>query len=181
MIRLFLAVAVVASHTYGTLLITGAQAVEFFFVISGFLMSLILVEGAVYRKNTDFWINRTLRIFPLFLLVASTSLIMQIFVQFTGGQSSFFHVLFQTPVFGQVLLSLSNLVILGQDLVMFLDVQNGEFVLRRTFGDFTIPVHWALLVPQAWTISLELVFYLVAPFILKKMGFSFQFCLGRLC
>ena len=49
-IRLLLALAVVLSHSYGYLLVGGRLAVQMFYIISGYLISYILIEAKSYHS-----------------------------------------------------------------------------------------------------------------------------------
>lgn len=65
-IRFFLASCVVAFHLTAQIPVIGNFAVNFFYVISGFLITLIL--NTTYQFNfAKFWQNRTLRLLPAYL------------------------------------------------------------------------------------------------------------------
>src|SRR5437879_528040 len=73
-IRLLLALSLVASHCgsfFGLRLIDDETAVEAFFIISGFYMSLILNEKYVGSNSSYqlFISNRFIRLFPLYWIV----------------------------------------------------------------------------------------------------------------
>jgi peptidoglycan/LPS O-acetylase OafA/YrhL len=73
-IRLLLALSVVAAHTtsfFGVHLVGGKVAVQAFYIISGFYMSLILNEKYLGKTGSYklFITNRFLRIFPIFWTV----------------------------------------------------------------------------------------------------------------
>lgn len=70
-LRLFLSLSVIVQHSQGSIfgmVGLGAWAsVQMFYIISGFLMTLILNEKYVGPHQTSkFYINRFLRIFPLY-------------------------------------------------------------------------------------------------------------------
>jgi peptidoglycan/LPS O-acetylase OafA/YrhL len=69
--RFLLAIAVVTEHigpsAVSFALIPGPLAVEVFFAISGFYMSLILTGK--YHDRTTFYVNRFLRLYPTYLIV----------------------------------------------------------------------------------------------------------------
>jgi peptidoglycan/LPS O-acetylase OafA/YrhL len=65
---------------------------------------------------------------------------------------------------------LTNIFILGQDIVMFLayNPNTGALSFTNNFLN-TEPGFWEfLLVPQAWTLGIEIAFYLIAPFIVRR-------------
>ncbi|MEK6790185.1 MAG: acyltransferase family protein, partial [Deltaproteobacteria bacterium] len=76
LLRTILAVAVVIVHSsgiFGYNVVGGMVAVQSFYIISGFYMSLILNE-----KYTDlyvFYTNRILRLYPIYLVVVLLTLI----------------------------------------------------------------------------------------------------------
>ena len=51
---------------------------------------------------------------------------------------------------------------------MFSGVQHNELVFATDFRKSDVILYPALLVPQAWSLGVELTFYLIAPFILTK-------------
>jgi peptidoglycan/LPS O-acetylase OafA/YrhL len=64
----------------------------------------------------------------------------------------------------------ANLLIFGQDMLMFFGVDPGSGSLYFTadFAVETVPAYKFLFVPQAWTLGVELLFYLVAPLIVTR-------------
>jgi peptidoglycan/LPS O-acetylase OafA/YrhL len=86
-------------------------------------------------------------------------------------------------IFYFIFLAFVNLSLIGQDLILFLglDTITGNLFLTANFRNTDPQVHHFLLVPQAWTLALEIYFYLLAPFIVRKrtayiiilMGISF--------
>lgn len=57
-----------------------------------------------------------------------------------------------------------------QDVVMFLGLNpdTGQLYFTRDFRQSVPQLHTFLLVPQAWTIAVELTFYLAAPFVVRR-------------
>src|SRR5262245_39940720 len=72
LMRFLLAMAVVVGHIGPSAsdfaLLPGNLAVEVFFSISGFYMSLILTGK--YHDRTTFYVNRFLRLYPVYLIVS---------------------------------------------------------------------------------------------------------------
>ena len=56
-LRTFLAITVVLSHSYGHIFVGGRLAVQSFYVISGFLISYILLEARSYENLYKFYSN----------------------------------------------------------------------------------------------------------------------------
>jgi peptidoglycan/LPS O-acetylase OafA/YrhL len=63
--RVLLAIAVVMNHTIPWLTGIGIVAVYCFFLLSGFLMTL-LMTGVYADRPTDFFLNRFLRLYPMY-------------------------------------------------------------------------------------------------------------------
>jgi peptidoglycan/LPS O-acetylase OafA/YrhL len=57
---------------------------------------------------------------------------------------------------------------LFQDLVMFLGVNSGNIHFTKSFFDSQPPLFTLLLMPQGWSLGIELSFYLLAPYLLNK-------------
>lgn len=73
-------------------------------------------------------------------------------------------------VTGLVFISIANLFLFFQDTLMFLGLNTvtGELFFTPDFEMTNPKLYELLLVPQAWTIGLELLFYLIAPLILRR-------------
>ena len=77
LIRTLLALSVVLAHVdlgTGPRLVGGVLAVQMFYLISGFLISFVLVETSNYTSVRSFYVNRMLRLFPIYLVVACAAL-----------------------------------------------------------------------------------------------------------
>src|SRR5258705_9507951 len=83
LMRFLLAMAVVVGHMASSMdtayaLIPGTLAVEVFFSISGFYMSLILTGK--YHDRTTFYVNRFLRLYPVYLIVSVATWLWFLFI-----------------------------------------------------------------------------------------------------
>ena len=153
LVRLLLAVSVVLTHTEAPYALAGGRiAVQLFYMISGFLISYVLHKDAAYATVGKFYLARALRIFPPYYAVAAAVLCLFILehdrlAQFAG-----------LPMATRVFMGVVNLTVLGQDWTSFMS--------NPAAGG--LPLHKFLLAPQAWTLGLELTFYLIAPFIVRR-------------
>ncbi|WP_439625858.1 acyltransferase family protein [Shinella sp.] len=170
-LRLVLAVSVVCAHSGGVFgydMATGRGAVQGFFMLSGFLMQLVLAEK--YNPRSDillFYSNRAIRIYPTyFLALIFSAMISALLFRYSSGFFYEVHAAMQvlTP-FDWAKVVLSHIFIIGQDTFVFqqLDTSSLNYI--------TVGVGNAaeklLLLPPAWSISLELTFYLLAPFLAR--------------
>lgn len=172
MYRVLLALAVVIIHvgaSYG--LLTPSQAVESFFVISGFYMSLILNEKYVGAGSYRLFItNRLLRIYPLYWFVLIITVIAWLIsIKLTGEAGPFGIYHYNMSLSGLILFHFSNLAIIGQDWVTFLGMNHlGRLYIAKGIK-FTNPnLTTFLFVPPAWSLALELTFYVLAPWIVRR-------------
>lgn len=162
LLRVFLALAVVAAHQpppTGLLRFVGGQmAVEIFFIISGFYMQMVMSSGR-YASARDFYISRALRIFPAYWLIAGIVLLT------TPGWLTQVTQLGAGPA---TLMLVSNAALVLQDMTLFLSGNGGNLSFTAdTFAD-AAPLYPYLLIPVAWTLALELYFYLLAPLLAKR-------------
>lgn len=168
-LRTLFAIAVVFGHTYGFVFVGGKLAVQLFYIISGFFISYVLVEAKTYRTVYGFYINRFLRLFPIYWFIALLTIIAITIASIIFNQT---HQVISTfdavGFYGKLSLVLSNLFLFGQDWIMFTGVRAGEFQFVSDFTESEVLVWKGLLVPQAWTLGIELTFYLIAPFVLIR-------------
>ena len=176
MLRLVLAIAVVISHSgclFGYCSIGRVAAVQSFFLISGFLMALILNEKYGPSRNWLFYSNRALRIYVPYFVVWTVTLLLGVGLAVVGRVwLPTLQTLYSTaPSFDPVTWAyvvITNIVIIGQDLAYWLGYNDGGLYFTQHFSDSTIQVWLFELLPQAWTVSLELTFYALAPFLVRR-------------
>jgi peptidoglycan/LPS O-acetylase OafA/YrhL len=178
LLRFFLAISVVIAH-FGTdidiKLVYGSEAVKAFFIISGFYMSLVLSEKYIGKNDRYllFLSNRYLRLMPYYFLVLIThygldALSMYPNLSFLNlvGDYHLFSINFGVAI----LVAFTHLFIIGQDLLCFLglDPITRELFWTSDFMNTTPVLHHMMSNPPTWTLSLELYFYAIAPFLVKK-------------
>jgi peptidoglycan/LPS O-acetylase OafA/YrhL len=171
-LRLLLALSVVAGHTSAIRwlpLANAVAAVEIFFVISGFYMALILNEKYIGAGSYRIFIaNRFTRIYPIYFAVAAVTAILALtlkteiklfdperLAELGAGAKAF--------IFG------SNMTIFGLDSFDFLGIENRALVLAHDGAAYPPPLDHMRLVPQAWSLGPELMFYLMAPLIVRRV------------
>ncbi|GAA4330534.1 hypothetical protein GCM10023144_18300 [Pigmentiphaga soli] len=167
LLRTLLAFSVLLDHLWGDggdALLGGRLAVQTFYLISGFLISYVLTATDTYRgARLKFYQNRFLRLYPTYLAVALLTLMAHALLN-----TSFLPRYAEISDAADAVLLLSNALLVGQDWVMFMGIHEGHLALTGNFMDSDVPLYEELLVPQAWTLGVELDFYLVAPFLLAS-------------
>jgi peptidoglycan/LPS O-acetylase OafA/YrhL len=179
-LRLLLALAVAGGHTAGMFgftagwILPGSRAVQIFYLISGYLMAMIL--NGKYADdphgNWIFYTNRALKIFaPYFAILVPTVAICLLSWMLTGNA------LLLKPWFaeaGNMSLAtwafalLTNIFIIGQEWGYLLIYRAGAlFWDLHAWEHPPMASQFTVIVP-AWTLSVELQFYILAPFILRR-------------
>lgn len=181
LLRIFLAISVVIAHSgslFGFTLVGGHIAVQAFYIISGFYITLILNEKYIGKNGSYklFLSNRLLRLYPIywtvFLLTIITSL--GVFIISSGHSMGklqpYYDFISSMKIESIFFLVLSNLIMLFQDMVMFLglDTSSGALFFTSNFRETVPELYTFLIVPQAWTVGVEITFYLIAPFLLRR-------------
>ncbi len=191
-LRLLLALSVVLEHfgeVFYSNLVGGKIAVQAFYIISGFYMALILNEKYIGKSKSYFLFitNRFIRLYPIYWVVLLLTILFSLAVGMFSSTHYFPTIVNYLAVeanFGTFLyLIFTNILIFGQDIVMFLGISadTGSLYLTSNFNNSNPPVHYFLFIPQAWTLGVELSFYLVAPLILRKRAkLIFILCLCSL-
>lgn len=165
-LRLIFAIAVVFAHSPwndGSVLVGGQLAVQLFYVISGFLISHVLTSSDRYKSPRKFYISRWLRLYPIYYAVAFLALLVA-----AAKTPSFFGFYHSIPFSADLLLVFSNLCLYGQDWILFLGITHGHLHPSVNFTQSEFLLYRGLLIPQAWTLGIELTFYLIAPFVLRS-------------
>ena len=172
-LRLTLATAVVCWHGgpfLGLRVMPGDTAVQTFFLLSGFYMALVL--HTKYRGPGSYRLflsNRFLRLFPAYWAVLAATFATCLVLQSVKGHSRLSAYDHPLSPFAFVFLVVTNLAVFGQDAVMFLGLSpSGRLVPTANFRLTRPELNTFLLIPQAWSLGVELTFYLVAPFLARK-------------
>lgn len=164
-------------------MLSAPMAVVIFFAISGFYMDLVLrTKYEASRAGTFlFWSNRLLRLFPAYwtVLVATVAVYGTLVAIGAPPLAATFkanfpwlgtHALATLSPWSLLFLGFSNIAILFQDVTLFQTVTaNGSLhFTTSSIAASNLPAEKFLLVPQAWSISLELMFYALAPWLLRR-------------
>ena len=141
-------------------------------------MSLILNEKYIKGNNSYklFITNRFLRIYPIYwtiliLVVLMPAIDYVFFHGQPGGPFGAYIKYFKSMDFGAfAFLVFTNILLFFQDAVMFLglDTSNGHLFFTSNFRQTNPQFYTFLFIPQAWTIGVELLFYVIAPFLVRK-------------
>lgn len=177
LLRFILAIAVVVYHSYkvfGLRMCGGQVAVESFYMISGFYMALILNEKYIGLKNyKKFILSRFLRIYPVYWIILAFAILLSV-IGYLGFNQPYYLARYISyyqclPWYTMLYFIIENIIVLGQDVLYFTklnDVCDLQFVYNPL--SFKHNGYNYLFVPQAWTVSLEFCFYLIAPFLVTK-------------
>lgn len=144
-------------------------------------MALILNEKYA-GHHFLFYSNRALKIFPVYWFNLLVLVTWGLFVYLKGYPStfSFYHAIVSFKVYTLVFFIFSNLFIFGLDLFFFFGITNqGSLFFTKQFYKTDPNVFQFAFNSIAWTVSTELYFYLLAPFLVRKklpVIFSIIFC-----
>lgn len=176
-LRLLLALSVVLSHAggiFGFQLAGGAFAVLIFFMVSGFLMQLVLtIRYDPIKDLMLFYGNRILRIFPLYWATLATALALSFWLSFHGvGYFALIgsHLESLGPCDAFILV-FTQLALIGSDVLLFLNIT--PHGIGWSSGASDAPAMLLMVNPPAWSLGIELLFYALAPFLARrKVGWT---------
>lgn len=149
--RFFLAWCVVYSHLWKGVHYTGVYAVFAFYLLSGYLMARVLNSRYDFDFNglRRFFLNRFLRIYPPYLFI----LLLTLFITYFQSESS--RIVNSTLIFPDIRELLYNISIFG------------------------VPSVTPKLIPPAWSLKVELIYYILLALIIarrKSICLSFLIC-----
>jgi peptidoglycan/LPS O-acetylase OafA/YrhL len=172
-IRFLLALAVVTAHVTKLpfhLGVNSLLAVQGFYAISGFLIAF--VWDVKYSRGPNairsFYANRAARIYFMYWAVLALAVLVGVIFHLVTGRWPAYLPIDMTRSLQILLYQLvSNLTLAGSSIAYWLGAENGSLYFTSDYTSSPFPV-WALLtLSPAWTLELELGFYLLAPFILR--------------
>jgi peptidoglycan/LPS O-acetylase OafA/YrhL len=161
-LRTFLALCVVVEHSGGTFLgfrpLPGLLAVQAFYVISGFYMALVLSEK--YNRAgglRQFYKARAHRLYPVYWSVLAATIVLDLILQLAGGANRLDAWTAKDAPDGFVmfLAAVANVVMFGLDW------------FRLTMDNVHENAGGLIIVVQAWTLGLELTFYVLVPVLIR--------------
>jgi len=181
LVRFFLAFAVAAGHAaaffhidHQPIKLPGAYAVQIFYMISGFLIALIL-DGKYansLRGNWMFYSNRAVKIFvPYLTVLAVTVAVSLVFYACTGDGLSLGAIIGEAHNMAPLTwlyVVFTNLFLFGLEWSYVLVDRGGQLSLDpHAFSSGAAATQFVVDLP-AWTLSIELTFYLLAPLVLRR-------------
>lgn len=178
-LRFLLAISVVAVHCggyFGQHLVDAQISVQAFYIISGFYMTLILNEKYIGAsgKYKLFISNRLLRLFPIYWVTLVLTVLTCIGVALISGPGKSLiiqnYISTNHSLWSVLVLGFTNIFILGSDAIMFvwLNPVTGLFEFTLNYWTTNPPTWSFMFIPPAWTVGLEILFYSIAPFIVKQ-------------
>jgi peptidoglycan/LPS O-acetylase OafA/YrhL len=177
--RFLLALSVALSHfgsVWGYHILNARMSVQCFYMISGFLISLVLshkYDASTAEGRSLFYTNRALRIFVPYwsfcLIIFAMHALIYVTLGIRYGVDAAYAEHWSEMALGtRIYLVFSNIFILSQEWSMWLAYQGGA-IIPVWNSDFHSP-HMSIfqMIPQAWSVSLELMFYALAPFLVRR-------------
>lgn len=170
-VRVALALAVVLSHLPPATFhfISGGVAVQGFFIISGFYMALVL--SGKYASAGAFYSNRLLRLIPgYFVMMAIAGFLLLVLNASATLSPEMLRAAYSHPD-NAALFAFENIAIVGQELLYWFKIEPDGSVnldlISRPETETEGYAFRAMIIPQAWSLSMEMMFYLFAPLLVR--------------
>ncbi|MBB3268187.1 peptidoglycan/LPS O-acetylase OafA/YrhL [Azospirillum sp. OGB3] len=170
-LRLYLSLVVVVSHLGSVPFFPAfdpGMAVFCFFIISGYYAAYALNEVYVGNGSVKrYYLNRVIRLWPIYavsiLILWPTGLVHQVFSR-----------AMELPTASTVAVVVSNVLIVGIDVFSHISLAPSD-VFIAPFGTASHNGSTYILNLPAWSLSIELLFYAVAPFVVRDVKRSVVF------
>jgi peptidoglycan/LPS O-acetylase OafA/YrhL len=176
-LRFTLALSVAYAHAgsfFGFFILPPYIAVESFYAVSGFYMALVL-SGKYSPAKSTYWLfltNRFSRLLPSYLIVLALTLALATVVHAHGDPLPEFMRrwtdLSILPFHDLAYMVGAQLSLIAQDGYIFLRVADNSLAFTPFFLKEKYSLVQFLVVPQSWTLGLEIWFYSLAPFIVRR-------------
>jgi len=179
-LRFLLALAVAGGHAAsmfgfgGAWIFPGREAVQVFYIISGFLIAMILNQkyADTHHGNWIFYSNRIAKIFVPYVVILAATVGACLVSRAVTGNAILLNAWFTEAVSMDFSTSafalLTNIFIVGQEWGFLLIYRAGSlFLALNAFAEPPMESQFTVILP-AWTLSIELLFYVIAPFILRR-------------
>lgn len=158
----------------------GTEAVQIFFMISGFYMALIADK---YPSAKAFYLSRFLRIYiPYWTVMVGVIIASVVLGCLTRNwlvlNSYFSYSPERNGIIGFIFAAISNLTILGMDWAQFLMDEGGRITFTSNFHQNAYPLAQYFFIAPAWTVGVELSFYLLVPFLNRQASSVLMGILG---
>jgi len=166
-LRFIFALCILILHSgqiFNFFVLNSTVAVSSFFVISGFFMALILDNKYNHTKKNHtflFWSNRFLRIFPLYwitLVITVIFIVLKLVLHVGTSDNAIAHYVSWSPH--------TSVFFFGVNLINYI-FRNITLLITIDYLRASNNISGYLLVQQAWTLQIELLFYVLAPFLTR--------------
>jgi peptidoglycan/LPS O-acetylase OafA/YrhL len=173
-LRLYMTLAIVSIHSNAKVfpwaVNNGLETLELFFLISGFYMGLIATK---YKSAAEFYVSRGLRILVPYYVILAFVIVLSVLSGLVFGHwlsldAYAAYSSTKNSLSGVIVTALTNLTVFFQDWIFFLKSEPGSALsFTAHYKQFGSPLYLYLLIQPAWSISIELMFYLLVPFLAR--------------
>jgi peptidoglycan/LPS O-acetylase OafA/YrhL len=174
-LRFILAICVILAHTDYLgfhVAVGGGTAVQCFYILSGFFMTMILTEKYNQKGQVGlYYENRFLRLFSVYWIFLGINIALSVLNHFgshTGTLSRWIASWHSLTLTDKVALIFSNVFMIGHDWVSLFQLGSHGIHLVPSFKAPNAYLSALFFVPQAWTLGVEITFYIFAPFLVRR-------------
>jgi len=176
-IRLILALEVLIYHLpnnsyFDYIGMNGSIIVNGFFIISGFFIALVINEKYFKKEGKSYFLfitNRFLKLYPAYFITLIFAIIVSIIGFLIINNWIFLQSYFDQNlnIYSLLIFCFANISMIGINTISFFSVNpiTGQLFFTGTPESNAINF---IFITQAWAVSIELIFYFIAPFILRK-------------